>query len=108
LDLNHDLFAALPESSGNIPNAILSSQEEALAVRVTIRSLGVALAANGRLAGICTSGLSLNGIEVGGKNIKCVVTSVETAGTFSAIPVPRRPGGTQEREFHSWVWERKH
>ena len=81
MDLNHDLFAALPESSGNIPNAILSSQEEALAVRVTIRSLGVALAANGRLAGICTSGLSLNGIE-GGKSKKCVVTCVKTAGTF--------------------------
>ena len=23
----------------------------------------------------------------------------------SAIQVPRPPGGTQEREFHSWVWE---
>jgi len=29
----------------------------------------------------------------------------ENSWHVSAIKVPRPPGGTQEREFHSWVWE---
>jgi len=65
------------------PNAILSSQEKALAPFCPWHDWIIRRSTCGeRTAGWnLHSGLSLNGIE-GGKSKKCVVTCVKTAGTF--------------------------
>jgi hypothetical protein len=92
------LFAALPEFHPIYPKRNLIVPRGAPAVRVTIRSLGVTPAANGRLDSHCC--LSLKGIEGGSQ--QCVVWKQLASFRRTSFPTSL---WTQERLFHNWVWE---